>query len=71
MIVEQDINGEYFINGDVACAEGAIAAGCSFFWGFLFGWIFVYLRNFFSAYFIFRIKRESEMLVMKDFLDHF
>jgi 2-oxoglutarate ferredoxin oxidoreductase subunit alpha len=23
--------GEYFMNGDVACAEGAISAGCRFF----------------------------------------
>src|SRR5512136_410809 len=26
--------GEHFINGDVACAEGAIAAGCRFFAGY-------------------------------------
>jgi len=25
------LTGEHFINGDVACAEGAIAAGCMFF----------------------------------------
>jgi 2-oxoglutarate ferredoxin oxidoreductase subunit alpha len=26
--------GEYFVNGDVACAEGAISAGCRFFAGY-------------------------------------
>jgi 2-oxoglutarate ferredoxin oxidoreductase subunit alpha len=26
--------GEYFINGDIACAEGAISAGCRFFAGY-------------------------------------
>jgi len=26
--------GEYFMNGDLACAEGAIAAGCKFFGGY-------------------------------------
>ena len=26
--------GTYFINGDVACAEGAISAGCRFFAGY-------------------------------------
>src|SRR5512139_1660503 len=26
--------GEYFMNGDVACAEGAISAGCRFFAGY-------------------------------------
>ena len=28
------LTGEHFINGDDACAEGAIAAGCTFFGGY-------------------------------------
>ncbi len=28
------LTGEHFINGDIACAEGAIAAGCGFFGGY-------------------------------------
>lgn len=28
------LTGEYFMNGDFACAEGAIAAGCKFFGGY-------------------------------------
>ena len=28
------LNGEFFINGDIACAEGAISAGCRFFAGY-------------------------------------
>jgi 2-oxoglutarate/2-oxoacid ferredoxin oxidoreductase subunit alpha len=28
------LSGEYFMNGDVACAEGAISAGCRFFAGY-------------------------------------
>ena len=28
------LTGEYFMTGDVACAEGAIAAGCRFFGGY-------------------------------------
>ncbi|WP_373500589.1 2-oxoacid:acceptor oxidoreductase subunit alpha [Desulfococcus sp.] len=28
------LTGEHFINGDTACAEGAIAAGCTFFGGY-------------------------------------
>ncbi len=28
------LHGEYFVNGDVACAEGAICAGCRFFAGY-------------------------------------
>src|SRR5512136_348896 len=28
------LSGEYFMNGDLACAEGAISAGCRFFAGY-------------------------------------
>jgi 2-oxoglutarate ferredoxin oxidoreductase subunit alpha len=28
------LNGEFFLNGDIACAEGAISAGCRFFAGY-------------------------------------
>ncbi len=32
--VRQVLSGKHFMNGDVACAEGAIAAGCRFFAGY-------------------------------------
>lgn len=31
---ERVLTGQHFMNGDVACAEGALAAGCSFFAGY-------------------------------------
>ena len=34
MTENQALVGEFFINGDVACAEGAISAGCRFFAGY-------------------------------------
>ena len=34
MTENQELVGEFFINGDVACAEGAISAGCRFFAGY-------------------------------------
>lgn len=34
MSEENVLHGEFFINGDVACAEGAICAGCRFFAGY-------------------------------------
>ena len=34
MAENQGLEGEFFINGDVACAEGAISAGCRFFAGY-------------------------------------
>ena len=34
MTEDQALVGEFFMNGDVACAEGAISAGCRFFAGY-------------------------------------
>ncbi|MFC1939551.1 2-oxoacid:acceptor oxidoreductase subunit alpha [Chloroflexota bacterium] len=34
MTKNQALTGEYFISGDVACAEGSISAGCRFFAGY-------------------------------------
>ena len=34
MTSEPVLTGEHFINGDEACAEGALAAGCRFFGGY-------------------------------------
>ncbi|MFH1486184.1 MAG: 2-oxoacid:acceptor oxidoreductase subunit alpha [Chloroflexota bacterium] len=34
MIRENLLTGEFFMNGDIACAEGAICAGCRFFAGY-------------------------------------
>ena len=34
MAREEHLMGEFFINGDIACAEGAISAGCRFFAGY-------------------------------------
>jgi 2-oxoglutarate/2-oxoacid ferredoxin oxidoreductase subunit alpha len=33
-MIRSNISGEFFFQGDVACAEGAIAAGCRFFGGY-------------------------------------
>ena len=33
-MVRSNFHGEFFIQGDIACAEGAIAAGCRFFGGY-------------------------------------
>jgi 2-oxoglutarate/2-oxoacid ferredoxin oxidoreductase subunit alpha len=34
MVEKGVLQGEYFMNGDIACAEGAISAGCRFFAGY-------------------------------------
>ncbi|MDX1775230.1 MAG: NAD(P)/FAD-dependent oxidoreductase [Desulfobulbales bacterium] len=63
--------GQYFIGYTVTVKGGFIAFAYSFFWGFLFGWFFAYLRNLFLAIYIYRIKRKVELLSFKDFLDNF
>jgi protoporphyrinogen oxidase len=62
---------QYFFGYTVTLKGAFIGLAYSFFWGFLFGWLFAYLRNFFMSYYIYRIKREAELLTFRDFLDHF
>jgi protoporphyrinogen oxidase len=62
---------QYFI-GYTATVKGSfIAMSYMFLWGFLFGWLFAYLRNLFVAFFIYRVKKKMELLSFRDFLDHF
>jgi len=63
--------GQYFIGYSVTIKGAFIGMAHSFFWGFLFGWTFAYLRNFSLGFFIYRVKRKAEMLTFRDFLDHF
>jgi len=63
--------GQYFIGYTVTVKGGFIAFAYSFFWGFLLGWLFAYMRNLFLAIYIYRIKRKIELLSLKDFFDNF
>jgi protoporphyrinogen oxidase len=62
---------QYFVGYTVTVKGGFIAFGYSFFWGFLFAWLFAYLRNLFLAIYIYNIKRKVELLSLKDFFDDF
>jgi protoporphyrinogen oxidase len=62
---------QYFIGYTVTVKGGFIAFGYSFFWGFLIGWLFAYLRNLFLAIYIYNVKRKAELLSLKDFFDNF
>jgi len=62
---------QYFFGYTVTLKGAFIGLAYSFFWGFLFGWLFAYLRNFFMSYYLYRIKRNAELLTFRDFLDHF
>jgi len=62
---------QYFIGYTVTVKGGFVAFGYSFFWGFLIGWLFAYLRNLFLAIYIYNVKRKAELLSLKDFFDNF
>jgi protoporphyrinogen oxidase len=62
---------QYFIGYTVTVKGGFIAFGYTFFWGFLIGWLFAYLRNLFLAIYIYNVKRKVELLSLKDFFDNF
>lgn len=62
---------QYFIGYTVTVRGSIIAFAYTFFWGFLCGWLFAYLRNLFLAIYLYRIKRKAEILSLKDFFDNF
>ncbi|HKZ57942.1 MAG TPA: hypothetical protein VJ024_09590, partial [Thermodesulfovibrionales bacterium] len=62
---------QYYVGYSVTIKGAFIGMGYSFVWGFLFGWLFVYLRNFFLGLFIYIVRRKAELLSLRDFLDHF
>ena len=62
---------QYFVGYTVTVKGGFIAFGYSFFWGFLIGWLFAYLRNLFLAIYIYNVKRKVELLSLRDFFDNF
>jgi protoporphyrinogen oxidase len=62
---------QYFAGYSVTVKGAFVGMGYSFIWGFLFGWLFAYLRNVSLAFYIYRVKKKTEMLSFGDFLDHF
>lgn len=62
---------QFFIGYTVSFKGALIGAAYMFWWIFLFGWLFAYLRNLFLAFYVYRIKRRTEMLTFMDFIDHY
>jgi protoporphyrinogen oxidase len=63
--------GQYFIGYTVSVKGAFIGMAYTFWWTFLFGWLFAYLRNLFIAFHVYRVKRKSQMLNFMDFIDHY
>jgi hypothetical protein len=62
--------GQYFYGYTVTVKGAFIAFAYSGFWGFLFGWLFAYIRNLFLAAYLYRVKKKAELVTLKDFFDH-
>lgn len=62
--------GQYFIGYTVSAGGAFIGSGYCFLWGFIFGWLYAYLRNLFISAYIHWVRRRAESISFKDFLDH-
>ncbi len=62
--------GQYFLGYTVTVKGAFIGLGYALVWGFLFGWLFAYLRNLFLAFYVYRVKMRAEVLSLRDFIDH-
>jgi protoporphyrinogen oxidase len=61
---------QYFADYTVTVRGSFIAFGYSFFWGFIFGWLFAYLRNLLIVIYVFWVRKRSEILSLRDFFDY-
>ena len=61
---------QYFIGYSVSLEGAFIGFGYSFLWGFIFGWLGAYLRNLFTAIYVYRVKKSAELSSFRDFIDY-
>ena len=61
---------QYFAGFTVTVKGAFIAFGYTFFWGFLFGWLFAYLRNLFFVFYLYRVKKKNELILLRDLFDY-
>jgi protoporphyrinogen oxidase len=62
---------EYFYGYRVTVEGAFVGFGFAFFSGFLFGWLFAYLRNASLAFYVYVVKRKTEWMSFRDFLDQY
>lgn len=62
--------GEYFIGYTVTVKGAFIGMGYSFLWGFIFGWLFAYLRNLSLGFFVYMARKKTESFSLRDFLEY-
>ena len=61
--------GQYFLGYTVSLKGAFIGMAYSFFWAFLFGWLLAYVRNVFTALFVYRVKKRRETVGFWQFID--
>jgi len=61
---------QYFPGYTVTFHGSFVAFSYSFFWGFLGGWLFAYLRNFLVAFYLYRIRKKAEINTLREFFDY-
>jgi protoporphyrinogen oxidase len=61
---------QYFAGYSVSVEGALVGFGYAFFWGFILGWLFAYLRNFMTGLYIFRIIKERDYSTFKNFIDY-
>jgi protoporphyrinogen oxidase len=62
---------QYFPGYRVTLRGALIGLGFGSTSGFLFGWLFAYLRNAALAFYVYRVKRKTEWMSFRDFLDQY
>jgi protoporphyrinogen oxidase len=65
-----ELLGQYFVGYTVTVSGAFMSFGYAFIWAFLFGWLFAYLRNLLLAFYIYRVKKKTELLTLLDFFDN-
>ncbi len=61
---------QYFIGYSVSVEGAFIGLGYSFLWGFIFGWLFAYLKNLLTGFYVYRVKKSAELSSFRDFIDY-
>ena len=64
-----DLLGQYFVGYTVSLKGAFISLGYSFIWAFIFGWLFAYLRNMVLAFVIYKVKKKTELMLLRTFFD--
>ena len=62
---------QYFFGYSVTMKGAFIGLLYGVTWGFIWGWLFAYLRNFIVGLYVYILKKNTEMLTITDFLDHY